>query len=290
MIAQQIINGLMLGGIYVLIAVAFTLSIGVLNFLNFSIPGTFMIGGMLSWGMMYLGWHWSVSLGVALLVAAFVGLLVYWLTYRPSTNSEPEVPLVSSLGFLVLIENLAIIYLGSDQQSFPQLIGDFNMRVGDVVIGGAQLLSLIISLGVVLGLSLFLKKTNSGRRIRAIAENRRAAALLGINIGSLVPKLFVFSALFTALGGILFAISYLQVSPFMGDSVGFKGVSAMIIGGMGSIWGAIIGGLMIGLVEVLSIHWIGSDTVNICVYGLLLVLLIVRPEGLLGKPATREKL
>lgn len=290
MIAQQIINGLMLGGIYVLIAVAFTLAIGVLNFLNFSIPGTFMIGGMLSWGLMHLGWHWSVAFGGALFVAAVFGLLVYWLTYRPSKNSDPEVPLVSSLGFLVLIENMAIIYLGSDQQSFPQLITDFNMRIGAVVIGGAQLLSLVVSLGVVLALSLFLKKSNSGRRIRAIAENRSTAALLGINVGALVPKLFIFSALFTALGGILFAISYLQVSPFMGESVGFKGVSAMIIGGMGSIWGAIIGGLLIGLVEVLSIHWVGSDVVNICVYGLLLVLLIVRPEGLLGKPATREKL
>ena len=290
MIAQQVINGLMLGGIYVLIAVAFTLAIGVLNFLNFSIPGTFMIGGMLSWAMLKVGWHWTFAFGAALLAAAFVGLLVYWLTYRPARNSDPEVPLVSSLGFLVLVENIAIIYLGSDQQSFPQVIADFNMRVGPVVIGGAQLISLVVSLGVVFGLSIFLKKSNAGRRIRAIAENRDTAALLGVNVGRLVPQLFVFNALFTALGGILFAISYLQVSPFMGENLGFKGVSAMIIGGMGSIWGAIIGGLLIGLVEVLSIQSLGSDFVNICVYGLLLVLLIVRPEGLLGKPAARDKL
>lgn len=290
MISQQIINGLMLGGIYVLVAVAFTLSIGVLNFLNFSIPGTFMVGGMVAWAMVMAGWHWSVAFGVTLLCAAVIGLLVYWLTYRPSKNSDPEVPLVSSLGFLVLLENIAIIYLGSDQQPFPQIIVDFNFRLGSVVIGGAQIISLIISLGVVFGLSFFLKWSNAGRRIRAIAENRETAALLGVNVGALVPQLFVFSALFTALGGILFAISYLQVSPFMGESVGFKGVSAMIIGGMGSIWGAILGGLLIGLAEVLSIQFFGSDFVNICVYGLLLVLLIVQPEGLLGKPVTREKL
>src|SRR5258708_15142664 len=137
MISQQIINGLMLGGIYVLIAVAFTLAIGVLNFLNFSIPGTFMVGGMVSWAMIRVGWHWTIAFGAALLCAAFVRLLVYWLTYRPSKNSDPEVPLVSSLGFLVLLENIAIIYLGSDQQSFPQVIADFNMRIGPVVIGGA---------------------------------------------------------------------------------------------------------------------------------------------------------
>src|SRR4051812_31004896 len=119
---QQLINGLMLGGIYVLIAVAFTLSIGVLNFLNFSIPGTFMIGGMLSWGLMRVGLHWTAAFAAALVCAGFIGLLVYWLTYRPSQNSDPEVPLVSSLGFLVLIENVTVIYLGSDQQSFPSII------------------------------------------------------------------------------------------------------------------------------------------------------------------------
>ncbi|WP_063684691.1 branched-chain amino acid ABC transporter permease [Bradyrhizobium stylosanthis] len=289
-ISQQIVNGFMLGGVYVMIAVAFTLAIGVLNFLNFSIPGIFMIAGMVSWAALRGGQHWPIAFGIALAASAAVGVAVYLLTYRPSSDSDPEVPLVSSLGFLVLLENLIILWLGSDQQSFPALIVDFNWRFGSIIIGGAQLLSLVLSLAFVIALSLSLRFTNLGRQVRAIAENRRTATILGVNVGSVVSRLFVLSALFTGIGGILFAISYLQVSSSMGESIGFKGISAMIIGGMGNIWGAVAGGLLIGLVEILSTQFLGADFVNISVYGLLLALLIAKPEGLFGPVAAREKL
>ena len=290
MIIQQLTNGLMLGGVYVMIAVAFTLAIGILNFLNFSIPGIFMIGGMVAWALLRSGLHWIAAFSLALSAGVLVGLLVYLLTYRPSGKSDHEVPLVSSLGFLVLMENLIVIWLGSDQQSFPALISDFNFRIGSIIIGGAQLLSLVLSLAFVLALSLALRLTNMGRQVRAVAESRRTATILGVQVGTVVPKVFVLSALFTALGGILFAISYLQVSSSMGENIGFKGISAMIIGGMGSIWGAVAGGLLIGIVEILSIRFLGADFANISVYGLLLILLIVRPDGLFGLAAVREKL
>ncbi|MDB5558693.1 MAG: branched-chain amino acid transporter permease [Enterovirga sp.] len=290
MIAQQLVNGTMLGAIYVLVAVAFTLAIGVLNFLNFSIPGLFMVGGMGTWILMRLGWHWSVAIGGALLAAALIALCVERLAYRRSQKSDPEVPLVSSLGFLVLLENLVLATVGSDQQPFPALVPDFNLRIGGLVIGAAQIISLVIAVCLVVWLSIMLRKTSLGRQIRGVAENRDTAILLGVDVGRLVPQLFVFSALFTALGGVLFALNYLQVSAFMGEGIGFKGIAAMIIGGMGSVWGAVLGGLLIGLTEVLSISYIGADFVNITVYGLLLVLLILRPQGLLGRAAAREKL
>lgn len=290
MIAQQAINGLMLGSIYVLVAVAFTLAIGILNFLNFSIPGTFMVGGMGAWWIVTAGWHWSLAVTLPLLAAALISYGVYRLSYRPSEGGDPELPLVSSLGFLVLMENLAIIGLGSDQQAFPSFIGDFNLRFGPLVIGAAQMICLAVSLGTVVGLYTFLRFSNAGRRIRAIAEDRGTALLLGVDVAGIVPRLFAFSAVFSALGGILFAVGYLQVSPFMGEVVGFKGVSAMIVGGMGSVWGAVAGGLLIGMAEVFSIQILGSDFVNLSVYGLLLLILLVRPEGLLGRPAAREKL
>jgi branched-chain amino acid transport system permease protein len=290
MIAQQLINGVMLGAIYVLVGVSFTLAIGILNFLNFSIPGLFMVGGMVTWVMLKGGWHWSLAMGAALFGAALIALLVERLSYRRSRNSDPEVPLVSSLGFLVLLENLALVTVGSDQQAFPSLIADFNIRVGDLVIGTAQIISLVVALSLVVWLSVMLHKTNLGRQIRSIAENRDTSILLGIDVDRIIPQIFVFSALFTALGGILFALNYLQVSPFMGEGVGFKGIAAMIIGGMGSVWGAVLGGLLIGLAEVLSIRFLGADMVNIAVYGLLLALLIVRPQGLFGRPPAREKL
>jgi branched-chain amino acid transport system permease protein len=290
MIAQQLVNGVMLGAIYVLVAVAFTLAIGILNFLNFSIPGLFMVGGMVSWVMLKGGWHWSLAIGAALLAAGLVALLVERLSFRRSRDSDMEVPLVSSLGFLVLLESLALVTIGSDQQAFPALISDFNWRVGGLVIGAAQVISLAVSLSLVAGLSLILNTTSLGRQIRSIAENRETAVLLGIDVDRLVPQVFVFSAMFTALGGILFSLNYLQVSPFMGEGVGFKGIAAMILGGMGSVWGAVLGGLLIGIAEVLSIRFLGADMVNIAVYGLLLLLLVLRPQGLFGKPPNWEKL
>jgi branched-chain amino acid transport system permease protein len=290
MIAQQLVNGVMLGAIYVLVAVAFTLAIGILNFLNFSIPGLFMVGGMVSWVMLKGGWHWSLAIGAALLAAGLVALLVERLSFRRSRDSDMEVPLVSSLGFLVLLESLALVTIGSDQQAFPALISDFNWRVGGLVIGAAQVISLAVSLSLVAGLSLILNTTSLGRQIRSIAENRETAVLLGIDVDRLVPQVFVFSAMFTALGGILFSLNYLQVSPFMGEGVGFKGIAAMILGGMGSVWGAVLGGLLIGITEVLSIRFLGADMVNIAVYGLLLLLLVLRPQGLFGKPPNWEKL
>ncbi|MCK8784426.1 branched-chain amino acid ABC transporter permease [Roseomonas sp. NAR14] len=290
MIAQQLVNGVMLGAIYMLVAVAFTLAIGILNFLNFSIPGLFMVGGMVTWALLAQGWHWSIAVGAALLAAAFVALLVERLSYRPSRDADPEVPLASALGFLILLENLFVIRYGSDQLSFPALLPDFNWRLGGLVIGGAQLVSLAVAVALVLWLSVLLRRTNTGRRIRAVAESRETAVILGVDVGRLVPQVFVSSAVFTAAGGVLFALNYLQVSATMGEGVGFKGVAAMIIGGMGSIWGAILGGLLIGLAEVLTIGFLGADLVDIAVYGLLLALLILRPEGLLGRPAAREKL
>ncbi|MFG1392609.1 branched-chain amino acid ABC transporter permease [Xanthobacter agilis] len=290
MLAQQIVNGLMLGAIYMLMAVAFTLAIGVLNFLNFSLPGLFMLGGMVAYGFIKFGWPTLFAFAAALAVAALVSLLVERFAYRPMQGGDPEVPLVSSLGFLVLLENLMLIYFGSDQQAFPALVPDLNLRLGGLVIGIAQLGSLALSVLLVLWLSWFLSSTSTGRCIRTVAENRDTAVLMGIDTGRLVPMLFIASALLAAVAGLLFAVNYQQVSPFMGEGVGFKGVAAMIVGGMGSIWGAVLGGLLIGLAEVLSISFIGADVVNITVYGLLLVILILRPQGLLGRPATREKL
>lgn len=273
-----------------LVAVAFTLAIGVLNFLNFSIPGLFMIGGMVAFGGLRLGLPWPVAFAGALGAAALIALAVERFAYRPMQGSDPETPLVSSLGFLVLLENLMLVRFGSDQQSFPALLADMNLRFGGLVIGIAQLISMGLSVLLVVWLSWFLSRTNTGRQIRTVAESRETALLMGVNMGTLVPRLFVGSALLASSAGLLFAVNYQQVSPFMGEGVGFKGVAAMIVGGMGSIWGAVLGGLLIGLVEVLTISTVGANFVNISAYGLLLVILILRPQGLIGKPPSREKL
>jgi branched-chain amino acid transport system permease protein len=276
----------MLGSIYAMVAVALTLSIGVLKFLNFSIPGLFMIGGMVTWALVRQGMPWPLAAGAALIVGAAASLVVERFTWRWMRTANEFVPLVSSMAFLILFENLAVVYWGSDLQSMPRLFATVDWRIGHLVISVPQLVGLLCSVGLIWGLSLLLTRTRIGRGLRTIAEDSDTALLLGVDIHRIVPVVFVISGLFAALGGILFALNYRQVHPFMGEALGLKGISAMVVGGMGNIWGAIAGGLIIGLAEVFSIDFFGADFVDISVYGLLLMILIVRPTGLFGGGAT----
>jgi branched-chain amino acid transport system permease protein len=206
------------------------------------------------------------------------------LTYPQMSRGDHFVPLVSSMAFLILLENLVLVAWGSDQQRITLPFASASARVGDIVIGVPQLVGLAIAVGVVWVLDLVLKRTRVGRGLRSIAEDSETATLLGVQVGRVVPVVFLIGGVFTALAGVLFALNYQQASPFMGEEVALKGISAMVIGGMGNIWGAILGGLVIGVVETAAIHWFGARAVDIWVYGLLLAILFVRPTGLLASP------
>jgi branched-chain amino acid transport system permease protein len=273
----------MLGSVYAMIGVAMTLSIGILRFLNFSIPALFMIGGMVTWALVHLGAPWPIAAFAALIVGALVALVVEAFTWRWMRRAEPFIPLVSSMAFLILFEHLAVALWGSDLQTLPRLFGaGVDWRVGRLVVSVPQVAGLVISVGMVAALSFVLSRTQLGRGLRTIAEDSDTALLLGVDIGRVVPIVFVASGVFAALAGVLFALNYRQVDPFMGEALGLKGISAMVVGGMGNVWGAIVGGMVIGLVEALSIAYLGADFVDITVYGLLLMILVLRPSGLFG--------
>ncbi len=274
----------MLGSIYAMVGVALTLAIGILKFLNFSIPGLFMVAAMTTWALIRLGAPWPLAALGALAAGAGLALVVELFTWRWMRQAEPFVPLVSSMAFLILFENLAVAYWGSDLRTLPRLFDNADWRIGGLVVSLPQLAGLAISVALIFGLSLLLNKTRLGRGLRTIAEDSETARLLGVDVHRIVPMVFVISGLFAALAGILFAINYRQVHPFMGEALGLKGISAMIVGGMGNIWGAIAGGLIIGLTEVLSIDFFGADFVDVSIYGLLLAILVLRPTGLFGMP------
>ena len=288
MLGQQIINGVMLGSVYAMVAVALTLSIGVLNFLNFSIPGLFMIAGMATWALIHAGAPWLLAILAALTITAAASLVVERFTWRWLRGAEPFVPLVSSMAFLLLFEHLAIAWWGSEMRVLPSLFAGADWRIGGFVIGLPQLAGLAVSIASIFGLSLLLKRTGMGRSLRTIAEDSDTALLLGVDVNRLVAVVFALAGLFAAIAGVLFALNYRQVQPFMGEAVGLKGISAMIVGGMGNTWGAIAGGLIIGIAEVLSVGYVGANSVDISVFGLLLLILFVRPTGLFaGLPAGR---
>jgi branched-chain amino acid transport system permease protein len=280
MLGQQIINGLMLGSVYAMVAVALTLSIGVLNFLNFSIPGLFMIGGMAFWALSQAGLHWLLAIFGAVAIVAALSLIVERFTWRWLRGAEHFVPLVSSMAFLILFDHLAVVIWGSEMRPVSVLFAGADWRFGGYIVSVPQLIGLGLSVISILALSLVLQHTRLGRGLRTIAEDSDTALLLGVDVNQLVPVVFVLAGLFAAVAGALFAIDYRQVHPFMGEAIGLKGIAAMIVGGMGNVWGAIVGGLIIGVAEVLSVGYIGANFVDISVFGLLLLILMVRPTGL----------
>jgi branched-chain amino acid transport system permease protein len=290
-IVRQVVSGLLLGAIYMTVAVAFTLTIGVLNFLNFTIPSLFMLTGMVAWALAergYLaftgGWAWLAALLIGVAVAVLASLLVERFTFRylrmkHGDATEHAIPLVSSLGFLLVFENLIVIPLGSESQRFTVPFRA-DIHIGGLVIGVAQVASCVLAVAVVAALSFILKQTKVGRALRTIAENPDTASLLGVNVARVVPVVFLLTGVLAGIAGALFTVNYGDVSPYMGDNVGTKAIAAMVVGGIGSIWGAIIGGLVVGLAETMSIQYFGGDSVEMIVWGLVLVITILRPRGL----------
>ena len=298
LIVQQVLNGLMLGGIYVGVAVAFTLTIGILNFLNFTIPVLFMLAGMIGWSLSFYGLPfglseplgWLPSLGIGILCAIVASLIVERFTYRyfkakHGDATEHAIPLVSSLGFLLIFEYMTLIAHGSDPRGFHTPFTDLDWRVAGLVISIPQLLGLVVSLAIVAGLSVLLGRTKLGRALRATAENPDAAVLMGVEVNRIVPVVFILTGLLCGLAGALFAVNYGEVSPYMGDQVGTKAIAGMVLGGLGSVWGAIAGGLIVGLTETLSIYFFGATSAQVTIWGLLLILLLFRPQGLFGHNA-----
>jgi branched-chain amino acid transport system permease protein len=210
----------MLGSIYAMVGVALTLSIGLLKFLNFSIPGLFMLGGMTTWVLINHGAPWPLAVVGALVIGALGSLLVERFTWRWMRNAQEFVPLVSSMAFLILFENLAVSIWGSELHSVPPVFGGSDWRIGGLVVSLPQLFGLFCSVALIWGLSLLLTRTRVGRALRTIAEDSDTALLLGVDVHRIVPLVFVISGLFAALAGVLFAINYRQVHPFMGEVLG----------------------------------------------------------------------
>lgn len=306
LLLQQIVNGLMLGGVYVMVAVAFTLTIGMLNFLNFTIPALFMIAAMVFWATLSGGFgesfdgmfgtilpagsQWIVGIVLALTAAVLCSLIIERFTYRYMKTrygdaTEHAIPLVSSLGFLIILEHIVIMIWGTDPMSLESPFGAATTRIGGLLIGVPQLISLVISIVIVAILHQLLKRTKMGRALRSIAESPDTALLLGVDVKRIVPVVYVVTGLLCAIAGILFAINYRTVGPFIGEQVATIAIAGMVLGGLGNIWGAIVGGLIVGLLEALSTYWFGADIVKVPIWGLLLLVLIIKPTGLFGQSA-----
>lgn len=282
MFAQQLFNGIMLGSTYAVIAVSFTLLMGVLNMLNFAIGEVFMLGAIFGLAFVKMGLSIYVAFPLAMLCTGCVSLVIERFSFRPLRNAPPLVPLLSTIGFSILFQNTAENIWGSERAQFPQWMEPASFHMGPVLVSSTELIILGAAVVLVVGLDLFVQKTRVGRGMRAIAENTETASILGVDANRIIPAAFFVSGVLAGASGILFGLSFSIVSPFMGMEPGIKGIAAMIVGGMGNIRGAIVGGMLIGIIEVLSVGYFGALAKDFAVYGALFLALLIRPQGILG--------
>lgn len=292
MLAQQLINALTLGSVYALFALGFTLVFGVLGVINLSHGAIFMLGSYIA---LLLVSSFQMSLWMAMLLAMLVcgllGVVVDFLVLRPlrKRNAPHLAPMIATIGVAIMITNISQGIFGAENKRFPfGTIPEESFSLGNLHLTAVQLAIVIIAFVLMLVLLQVMRRTQIGRALRAIAESPKAAYLLGINVEGLF---FLTSFAAAALGGaagVLVGLSFNAISPFMGQPMLHKGIAVIILGGMGDIRGAMIGGLFLGFAEVMSVAYLSSDFRDAVAFGLLFIILLVRPSGMFGRVLERK--
>ena len=285
---QQLLNGLSLGAIYALIALGYTMVYGVLRFINFAHSDVFMVGAFIGY---YMGklvpagtiWGGVLVLAVAMLGCALLGMTIERLAYRPLRSAATLNVLITAIGVSLLLEYTGQVFFGAAPRTFPAIFPVKNFQVGGLVISTNQLVVIAVAVLLMLGLQFIVYRTKMGTAMRAVSLNPKAAQLVGVNNDVVISFTFGLGSALAAAGGILYAINYPSIDPLMGVMPGLKAFVAAILGGIGNIPGAALGGLILGTVEtfVSGSQW--STYKDAIAFALLIVILLFRPAGLLGK-------
>jgi len=292
MLEQQLINALSLGSVYALFALGFTLIFGVLGVINLSHGAIFMLG---SYAALLLVDKLALPLWLALLVAMLVsgaiGFVVDYLILKPlrARNAPHLIPMIATIGVAIMLTNLAQGLFGAENKRFPfGTIPEESFNLGHLHVTALQLGIIGISVVLMIVLLAVMRRTQLGRALRAIAESPKAAYLLGINVEGLFYLTSFAAAALGGAAGVLVGLSFNAISPFMGQPMLHKGIAVIILGGMGDIRGAMIGGLFLGFAEVLTVAYISSDFRDAVAFGLLFLILLIKPSGMFGKVLERK--
>jgi len=282
------VNGVMLGAVYALIAIGYTLIFGVLGVLHLAHGEVFMVGAFA--GLVAVRASGSILLAIAfaMLVTAVLGMLIEYVAFRPLRGAHQLAPLATSIGAGIVLQETTRWYFGAEQQGFPPTLATDVWQLGPLRIASAQGFMLLAALALMAALHLFLSRTHAGRAIRATAEDPIAAALLGVNVSGAVIVCFLVGSALAGAAGVLVGIAYNSVHPFIGVQMGIKGLVVMMLGGLGNVPGAMLGGLVLGVLEVLGAGYLASSYRDAFAFGALMLILLVRPEGLLGLRTQRR--
>lgn len=297
---QQLFNGLSLGAIYALIAIGYTMVYGIIGMINFAHGEIYMIGAYV--GLVTLS-AIGVSAGlpvaliillmliVAVLVTAVYGYAVEKVAYAPLRGGPRLVPLISAIGMSIFLQNWVAVGQGARDMAVPALVtGSMQFEMGDFTITApySRIMIILVTIVLMIMLHLYIKHSRLGRASRACSQDLRMANLLGIDTNKIISFTFVIGAMLAAVGGILIALAIGKLNPFIGFLAGIKAFTAAVLGGIGSIPGAMLGGVLLGLAETFAAAYISSQYKDIVAFSLLVFILLFRPTGLLGKPEVEK--
>ena len=289
MFLTQVLNGLQLGSIYALVALGYTMVYGIILLLNFAHGDIIMFGSYVAWiALVQLGLNPAIAVLLAIFGCVVLGVLIDKVAYAPLREAPRLSILITAIGVSYLLENGVQLLLGADAKVVPSIIDLGTVQVFGSTLSGTALLTVAVTIVATVVLTLLVQKTRLGKAMRAVSEDMGAARLMGVNVNSTISFTFAVGSALAGIAAILYSMAYQQVSPTMGVMLGTKAFVAAVLGGIGSIPGAVIGGLIVGFSEVFVAAFGLSVWQDAVVFLLLILVLAVKPTGLLGRPVTEK--
>jgi branched-chain amino acid transport system permease protein len=281
---SNIISGLSLGSIYALIALGYTMVYGIAKMLNFAHGDIIMVGAYtVIVAVASLSLPAWVAIALSILCCTVLGVLTERIAYKPLRKSPPLAVLITAIGVSYFLQSLALLIFGSNQRSFPNVISVPTIKISSLSISGQSAVTLAVTIVLMIVVNLFIYKTRMGKAMRAVSEDKDAAELMGISVNKTITMTFAIGSALAAVAGVFFGSTYGFIGPYSGSMPGIKAFVAAVFGGIGSIPGAIVGGILMGIIENLSKAYISTELSDAIVFSVLIIVLLVKPTGLLGK-------
>jgi len=283
---SYLINGISLGSVYAIIALGYTMVYGIAKMLNFAHGDIIMVGGFTTFTVVStMGGSPLLGVLAAVVVCTVLGVTVERVAYRPLRGASPLAVLITAIGVSYLLQNVALLIFGSNARQFTSVVNvpPLKLAGGALSISGVTIVTIAACIIIMIGLMLFINKTKIGQAMLAVSEDRGAATLMGINVNGTIAVTFAIGSALAAIAGVLLCSAYPSLTPYTGSMPGIKAFVAAVFGGIGSIPGAFIGGILLGVIEILSKAYISSQMSDAIVFSVLIIVLLVKPTGILGK-------
>ena len=284
-----LVSGISLGSIYAIIALGYTMVYGIAKMLNFAHGDVIMVGAYVCFfAFTRYGLNPFISVILAMLVCTCLGIVIEKLAYKPLRAAPSLAVLITAIGVSYLLQNLALLFWSSNPKVFNSIIPNESVEIGGLTVSYITILTIVVCVVIMILLTTFINRTKLGKAMRAVSEDKGAAQLMGIDVNTTISVTFAIGSGLAAIAGVLLCSAYPNLTPTTGSMPGIKAFTAAVFGGIGSIPGAFLGGLLLGVIENLAKAYISTQISDAIVFGVLIIVLLVKPAGLLGKP-TREK-